>query len=151
MSSSSLAENSSQGPPSTHSSCSSSQSSIKKMGTAIKTAFKRTFTARSVTGASPSASPQKKKGRFKGQSAITTALASGTTTGLMRFFKRGTADQYQEQVQRETEESRKLFNAHEERRDIHKAEKSAKARASDRERQQKHRAGLYKKQIEIGE
>jgi hypothetical protein len=55
----------------------------------------------------------------------------------MRFFKRNTAEQYQEQVQRETEESRKLFNAQKGRRDILKAEKSAKARAGDRERQQR--------------
>jgi hypothetical protein len=69
----------------------------------------------------------------------------------MKFFKRNTAEQYQEQVQRETEESRKLFNMQKEQRDILQAEKSTKARAGDRERQQRHRAGLYKKQIESGE
>jgi hypothetical protein len=69
----------------------------------------------------------------------------------MRFFKRNTPEQYQEQVERETEESRQLFNKQKVRHDIHKAEKSAKVRAGDRERQQRHRAGLYMKQIETGE
>jgi uncharacterized protein HemX len=90
-------------------------------------AIKRTFTARSVTGASPSASLQKKKGHIKSQSAIMTALALGTMTGLIRFFKQNTPEQYQEQVQRETEDCRTVFNEQKERQDIYKAEKFAKA------------------------
>jgi uncharacterized protein HemX len=124
--------------------------------TTTKSAFKRTSTARSVgstaaTTASPSASPQKKKGCFKSQSAITVALSSGTTTGLLKFFKQSTSERYREQVQRETEESKKQLDEQKERQGIHKAKKSAKARASDRKRQQRHRAGLYKKQIEAGD
>ncbi|KAN0105518.1 hypothetical protein V8E52_010957, partial [Russula decolorans] len=71
--------------------------------------------------------------------------------GLMRFFKRNTSEQYHEQVQRETEESRELFNEQKGRQGICEAEKSEKARASNRERQQRHWAGLYREQIETGD
>jgi hypothetical protein len=100
---------------------------------------------------SPSASPQKKKGRFKSQSAITAALASETPTGLLKFFKRSSPEQYREQVQRETEESIQHFDEQKERQGIRKAVKSMRARASGRERQQKYRASMYKKQIEAGD
>ena len=100
-----------------------------------------------VTSTPPSPTPVCKEGRFKSQSAITTALALGTTTGLMRFFKWNTPEQYHKQVQRETEESRKLFNKQKGRQGIRKAEKSKMARASNHECQQKHWVGLYKEQI----
>jgi hypothetical protein len=69
----------------------------------------------------------------------------------MKFFNRNTPEQHQEQVQRETEESIQLFNVQKGRQGIREAEKSEKARASNRERQQRHRACLYKKQIETGD
>jgi hypothetical protein len=99
----------------------------------------------------PSTSLQKKNNRFKSQSAITTALTSGTTTGLMKFFKQNTSEQYQEQVHRETEESRMQFSKQKGMQGIHQAERLEKARASNCERQRRHRADLFRKQIKSGD
>jgi hypothetical protein len=110
-----------------------------------KSIFKRTRSTSLL------ASPQKKKGCFKSQSAITTTLASGTTTSLMKFFNQNTPEQHQEQVQRETEESIQLFNVQKEKQGIRKAEKSEKAWASNHEHQQRHQACLYKEQIKTGD
>ena len=78
-------------------------------------------------------------------------MALGTTTGLMKFFQRNTSEQYQEQVQRETEESRFQFDEQKGSQEILKAEKLEKARASNCERQRRRRAGLYREQIETGD
>ena len=88
--------------------------------------IKRTFTER--MGSSPPVSPEKKKKRA---SAIRNALQK-SPKGLIKFFKKCTPTEHDEQVRRATEEENERYAGQEEQLEKAKAQRTAEIRENAR-------------------
>jgi hypothetical protein len=107
--------------------------------------IKRTFSERKTS--TPPVSPEKKK---KKVSAIRTALER-SPKGLMRFLKKCTPAEHDQEIQRTAEEENERYLEREERLLEHKAHRTVELRDGARIRQKKHRQRTYNKEIALGE
>jgi hypothetical protein len=127
-------------PPSVATSSGHSNASARKFFGAEAATVKRTFAE--IRTSTPPVSPEKKKKRV---SAIRTALQE-SPKGLMKFLKKCTATERNDQLRRATEEE----NEQHQEREGHVAEIKARQREEAREgariRQQKHRQHIYKRE-----
>src|ERR1700736_3341071 len=96
----------------------------------------------------PPVSPKKKKSKVS--SAIHTALAH-SPKGLLKFLKKCTPAERDEQVQRATEEENEQWAGKEEKARFAKILRDEKTREDDKIRQQRHRQKLRDEEISRGE
>jgi hypothetical protein len=129
--------------PTPHPKKSSLSVSLSEASAGSVSPIKRTFTARM---ASPPVSPEKKK---KKTSAIHDALQK-SPDGLMKFFKKCTPVERNEQVQRATEEESERYIGQKERLAKVKSLRETEIRENARLRQQRHRQQIYDNEIAHG-
>ena len=111
-----------------------------------KKSTKRTFTDR--MNSTPPVSPKKKKSKVS--SAIRTALEH-SPKGLLKFLKKCTPTERDEQVQRATEEENERWVGKDEEARLTKIHRDEKTREDDKIRQQRHRQKLRDEEISRGE
>lgn len=96
-------------------------------------------------------SPIQKKPNIETKTAITTALAEGSSTGLMKFFKKCTQDEYDLQVQRFTKEANTEAEAEASRLEAINCIEEKRMRERARLRKQKSRKRKLDDEIMAGE